>query len=270
MSEGMFFQISKSLLIYFLHHSDHRIQYHCHNAQQYDRHDQPIHLKYLARVDDQIPQSVSCRQEFSDHHPYQAQPDIDLHIADDRRHGAWQYDFEQRVPAVPVECIYELDLFLVHGGEAGIQVHDAAEDRDGHSSDDDGCGRGAQPYDQQRRERGLGQAVQDYEIRFQYFGEFPAAPQEHRDKDAEQCDKQEADNGLVQCDPYVQEDRAVQHHFPETQGDPGRAAENKGINDACIGADFPQNQKENKDQHPRGAHDHAAAAQTGQELLLFV
>ena len=224
----------------------------------------------MAGVNDQIPQPVSCRQEFPDHHPHQAQSDIDLHIADDRRHRAWQNDFEQRVPSVSVEGIDELDLFLVHSGEAGIQVHDTAEDRDGHSGDNDGRGRGAQPYDQQRRERGFGQAVQDYEIRFQYFGEFPAAPQEHCDKDTEQCDKQEADNGFIQCDPYVNEDRAVQHHLPETQGDPGRAAENKRINDARIGADFPEDQKENKDHHPRGAHDHAVAAQTGQELLLFV
>ncbi len=198
--------ISNPLPVYFLQHPDHRIQRHCHNAQQDNGHEKPVHLEYLARVDDQISQSVPCRQEFSDHHTHQAQPDIDLHIADDRRHGARQYDFEQRVPAVSVECIDEFDLFLVYGGEAGIQVHDAAEDRDGHSGDNDGCGRGAQPYDQQWRERGLGQAVQDYEIRFHYFGEFPAAPQEHSDKDAEQCDKQEADNGLIQCDSYVQED----------------------------------------------------------------
>ena len=41
----MFFQISKSLLIYFLHHPDNRIQPHRHDAQQHDGHDQPIHLK---------------------------------------------------------------------------------------------------------------------------------------------------------------------------------------------------------------------------------
>lgn len=47
--------------------------------------------KYLTGIYDQIPQSVSCGQEFPDDHAYQAEADIDLHVADDRRDGAWQH-----------------------------------------------------------------------------------------------------------------------------------------------------------------------------------
>ena len=98
----------------------------------------------------------------------------------------------------------------------------------------------------------------------------PVAPQEDGDQDTEQCDQQKADNGLIQRDPYVQEYRAVYDHFIKAQSDPGGTAENEGINDSGIGADFPQDQKENENEHPRRAHDHSMAAQAGQEPFLFV
>lgn len=47
--------------------------------------------KYLAGIYDQISQSVSCGQEFSDDHANQAKADIHLHIADDCRDGAWKH-----------------------------------------------------------------------------------------------------------------------------------------------------------------------------------
>ena len=46
------------------------------------------------------------------------------------------------------------------------------------------------------------------------------------------------------------------HHFQKTQGDPRGTAENKGIDDTCVSADFPQHDEENKDQYTRGQDDH--------------
>ena len=260
--------ISKSFLIYVLHHPDHRIQRHRHNAQQHDRHDQPIHLEHLARINDQVPQPVPRRQEFPDHHPDQAKPDIDLHIADHSRHGARQHDFKKRMPPRPVQGIDQLDLFPVDSGEAGVQVHDTAEYRHGHAGDDDGRGGGAQPYDKKRCEGGFRQAVQDDQIGLQYLGELPAAPEKDSDKDAEQCDEQEADNGFIQCDADMQEDRAVCDHFPKAESDLGRTAEDKGINDPCICTDFPQDEEEHQDHYPRKTHDQAVAAQAGEKQFL--
>lgn len=167
-----------------------------------------------------------------------------------------------------MQGIDEFDLLPVYRDEAGIQVHDAAEDRHGHASDDDGRRGGAQPYDEQRCKRRFRQAVQDDKIGLQYLGQFPAAPQEDGDQDAEQCDQQKTDDGLIQCDPDMQEDRTVQYHFPEAQGNPGRTAEDKGVNDPCIGTDFPQEQKEDKDQHPCSPHDQAVAAELDKEQFL--
>lgn len=239
---------SKPVLIQFLHHPDHRIQRHRHNTEQHDRHDQPIHLKYLAGVNDQISQSVPRRKEFPDHYPDQAQPDIDFHIAYYSGDRAGKYHFKKGVPPCSVQGIDEFDLFPVNSGEAGVQVHDTAEDCHGHTGNDDGRWGGAQPHDEQRRECGFRQAVQDDQIRLEYLGKFPAAPEENSGKEAEQCDKQETDNGFVQSDADVQENGAVSNHFPEAQSNLGRAAEDKRINDPCVCTNLPQDKKDYQDQ----------------------
>lgn len=174
------------------------------------------------------------------------------------------------MPSGSVQGVDELDLLLIHSDETGIQVHDAAEDRYRHAGDDDGRRGSAEPHDEQRRESGFGQTVQDDKVGLQYLRQFSAAPQKDSDENAEQRDQQKTDDGLVQCDADMQEDRAVPHHLPETQGDPRRAAEDKGIDDPCIGAELPQDQKENKDQHPCSEYDNAVAPEAGQKQLLAV
>jgi len=78
--------------------------------------------KYLAGIDDQISQSVSCRQEFSDDHPHQAQSDIDLHIADDCRDGARQHHLRQCMEPVAAQGIDQLNFAGIHCGEAGVKA----------------------------------------------------------------------------------------------------------------------------------------------------
>lgn len=78
--------------------------------------------KYLAGIYDQISQPVSCRQEFSYDDAHQAQSDINLHIADDSRYRAWQYHLRQCVEAVSAQCVDQLDLPGIDGGEAGVKA----------------------------------------------------------------------------------------------------------------------------------------------------
>lgn len=42
----------------FFHYIDQSIQSHCHNTEQNNRHEKPIHLKYLTGIDDQISKSA--------------------------------------------------------------------------------------------------------------------------------------------------------------------------------------------------------------------
>ena len=85
--------------------------------------------QYLARIDDQISQSVPRRKEFPDHYPDQAQPDIDLHVADHSGDRAGKYYLKKRMPPRSVQGIDELDLLAVNRGEAGIEIHDTSEYR---------------------------------------------------------------------------------------------------------------------------------------------
>ena len=112
---------SEPLPAEFLHHPDHRIQRHRHEAEQHDRHKQPVHLENLAAVDNQISQPVSRCQKFSDYHAHQAQPDVDLHVADDRGDGTRQHDFEQRMAAAAVERVDQFDFLLINGGKTGVK-----------------------------------------------------------------------------------------------------------------------------------------------------
>lgn len=57
------------------------IQNHGDSAQNNDRSDQHIELKYLGTVNNQIPEAASGRQKFSNDNAHKAQSDIDFHIA---------------------------------------------------------------------------------------------------------------------------------------------------------------------------------------------
>ena len=143
------------------------------------------------------------------------------------------------MPACSVQGVDQFDLFLIYGGKAGIQVHDAAEDRHRHACCDDRRRGGAEPHDEQRRKCGFRQAVQDDEVGFQYLGQFPAAPQKDSDENTAQRYQKKTDDRLIQRNSDMQEDRAVHYHFPKAQGDLRRTAEDKGVDDSRISTDFP-------------------------------
>ena len=48
------FGSSEFLLVYVLHHPDHCIQSHRHDAQQHDRHEQPVHLEEVKGQKDKM------------------------------------------------------------------------------------------------------------------------------------------------------------------------------------------------------------------------
>ena len=57
------------------------IQPHCDHAQDYDGHEHPGEFKCLRTVDDQVTESLSCTDKFSDDHTNQAKTDIYFHYA---------------------------------------------------------------------------------------------------------------------------------------------------------------------------------------------
>ncbi len=141
-----------SFQIPFFSQTDQRIESHRHDTEQEDRHQQPIHFEDLTGVDDQVAESVSGGEKFSDDDTDQTQTDVDFHVADDRRNGTRQYDFCQRMAFGAVERVDQFDLFRVDSLEFRIQVQYASENRNGHSGNDDRFGVGSEPDDQKRGE----------------------------------------------------------------------------------------------------------------------
>ena len=106
--------------------------------------------EYLRAVDDQITQSTSCGQKFSDDDAYKGEADIDLNGADDRRDAAWQNNFGEAVFFCSAKRAYQDQLIVINFVKAGIQADDRTEYGYGDSGYDDGFCPGAQPYDKER------------------------------------------------------------------------------------------------------------------------
>ena len=170
----------------------------------------------------------------------------------DRRNGTGQDDLCQGVSAVSVEGVDQLDLFLIHCGEAGVQVHDASEESHGHSGYDDRGRRSAEPDDKQRSKGGFWQAVQNHHIGLQYLREPAAAPQQDCGENADKCDKKKTGNCFIEGYPYMKKDGTVHYHFPETHADLDGLLKMKEINKSCVCADFPKKQEQDQNR-PRVA-----------------
>ena len=94
---------------------DERIEKCCHETEKKDTHKKPIHLKDLARVDDQISKPFSGSQKFTDDHAYEAESDVDFHVTDDCRKRKRKYDFQKRVPPISTQCIDEFQFSWIDG-----------------------------------------------------------------------------------------------------------------------------------------------------------
>ncbi len=56
------------------------------------------------------------------------------------------------------------------------------------------------------------------------------------------------------------ENAAIDHHFPETQDDPGRTAENERVDESRICRKFPEKQESKKDGNSGDGNDPFVAA----------
>lgn len=157
----------------------------------------PHSAEDLAAIDDHISESFSAADEFADDHAYQTETDVDLHRAYDRRDTAWNHYFCQCVEAVAPEGVDQGDFLRVYGGEAGVQVQNAAEDGNRHSGYNDSGFICAEPYNKEWGKRRFRQAVQYHEVGVQYLGEPLREPQENSHQNTEYNDQNKTDQCFV-------------------------------------------------------------------------
>ena len=89
------------------------------------------------------------------------------------------------MPSFATERINQFDLTGIGGGETGVKIQDASEDRDRHTGYDDGRLGGTEPYDEKRGECRLWKAVQNNQIWLKNFRSPAAEPEEDRNQYAE-------------------------------------------------------------------------------------
>ena len=153
-------------MITFFQKIDKGVKQDGHDTEQHDAHEQPIHFKYLAGVNDQIAQAFAGGKKFADDDAHQTKADVDLHVVDDGRDTARQDNLCQYMAAGSVQGVDQLDLPGIHLDESVVQAQDASENGDGHACNDDGALIGSKPYDQKRRQGRFRKAVQNDQIRF--------------------------------------------------------------------------------------------------------
>ena len=123
--------------------------------------------------------------------------------------------------------------------KTGVQIDDGSENRHGHTCDHDRPHIGAQPDDQQRRESGFWETVQDDKVRLQNPRKFRTGPQKNCRTGSQDHHKKETQQGFSQCDADMREKFLAAAHFCEIPYDGSGTAENKGIDPAFSGGDFP-------------------------------
>ncbi len=170
-----------------------------------DAGDDHIQLKYLGTIDNQVSQAAPCRKEFSDDDAYQSQAYIYLGRAEQNGNGAGEHHPEESVTFTAAQSVYQSDFFRIYLLEAGIKADDGAEDSHGYACNDNGFGSGAEPYDEQRRQCGFGQAVQYHQVGFQNLRQLSGIPQKCGHQKAEKQYQQKAEKCLKKGDTDVGE-----------------------------------------------------------------
>ena len=144
---------------------------------------------------------------------------------------------------VSVKSVDEHDFIWVYFGKFGIEVQYAPEDCNRHSGNDDSCAVCAEPDNEKRSKRRFWQTVQDDQIRLQDFRKLPEEPEKDGDKKAEEDYQNKTDQSFVKGYSDMAENTAVTGHFQKTQGNPGGAAEDEGVDESCICGKFPEEEK---------------------------
>ena len=238
------------------------------DAQHDDAGDYHVQLEHLGAVYDQIPKPPPGRQELPDDDPHQRQPDVHLGGAEQDGHGARQHHLQESVPPCAPQSVDQRDLLIVHLLEARVEADDGAEDRHGHAGHDDGPGAGAQPDDEKRRQGRFRQAVEHHQVGLQYLGQLPGVPQQRGHQEAERDHQQEAQHRLQQRHADVGEHGIVPDLVHKAARHAAGAGEEKAVDPLLIGADLPQDDKQDEDERAPGSDFMVVPSVLSDELLL--
>ena len=129
------------------------------HAQDNQCGDQIVESEYLAGVDDEIAQSFSGGEKFTDDDTYQTEADIDFQDTDHGRQAGGTDHMSQYLQPITAQGIDQFHGVRIGFAESGIHADDASEDGHGHTCHNDGLHVGTQPYDEKWSQGGFWETV---------------------------------------------------------------------------------------------------------------
>ena len=166
-------------------------------TQHHESGDQIVQLEDLAGVDDQIPETFSGGEKFSDDHTDQTETDIDFKDADHGRQAGREDHIAQSFSFAASKSMDEFDLLTVSLPKCSIHADNAAKDSDRHAGNNDGARAASKPYDQKRCQCRFWKTVENYQPGFQYLGDSWKDPQKSGSQKTDADDKQKTDQCLI-------------------------------------------------------------------------
>ena len=166
-------------------------------TQHHESGDQIVQLEDLAGVYDQISETFSGGEKFSDDHTDQAETDIDFENADHGRQAGREDHIAQSFSFAASKSMDELDLLAVSLPKCSIHADNAAKDSDRHAGNNDGARAASKPYDQKRCQCRFWKTVENYQPGFQYLGDSWKDPQKSGSQKTDADDKQKTDQCLI-------------------------------------------------------------------------
>ena len=113
--------------VYFFNPCQELVEEHGQNTQDNDAHHDPVQFENLAAIDDQITETGIGGEEFTDDDTYQAQTDIDFHIADDGRDTGRKDNIAHSVFPGAAEGADQQQFISIYMRKGSVQVDDRAE-----------------------------------------------------------------------------------------------------------------------------------------------
>lgn len=130
-------------------------------------------------------------------------------------------------------------------------MQDTHDDADEHRHEDDRRASRAEPDDDERPERDLGQCIQDDDIGFEDFAQEIAPPERERDPAAEHDGDDKAHERLRERDADVVEEGAVAVERGDRIADARGRTREERIGPAEAGHELPDAEKQGKEPDPQ-------------------
>ena len=219
------------------------------NRQNDNRKQHHAHGEGLRGIDNQEAQSILRHQKFPNDNPDKGKPDIDFQRIEDAGDICRENDLCQYLPFCAAEDANQLNLVFIYLQEAIQYGKNRDDNRGQQSNDDDGGLVIPEPDDDDGGEGGFRQGIEDNEIRLCHIGDEAVPPEQDCRQRAEYRPQKKADHRFPEGCADVQEKRAVPNHFYGCGEQFRRLTEEEGVNPTTVRGNFPEKEKQNKQQH---------------------